>query len=366
MKTNPRSKLLAINFGGIGDEILFLPTLKSIRKALPDHHVSLLLEPRSRSVEQVTNLVDEILTFDIKKRPLYVSDLVQLVRLIRDGGFDIVISSGSSKMVAALLFLSGIETRIGYDSGGLTRKLLTAPVPLNRDQYAAMMYHDLTKGLGVQSLPAAECIPDLTIPSSSLGRMQELVHGTATARSATKRVVIHPGTSKLAVEKGIIKTWKIESWVQLIKLLIAEKGTEVLVAGGPDDEAIIKAIVEQAPKSPAVRNCYGKTRSLGDLAALIELCDVLVCVDSAPMHIGVGLRKPLVALFGPTDERKLLPQDTRFVALRGKDSAPSLTGAQLQPLAERGVQLQPDIVFRSVLDQLKAATAQGSHREPAQ
>ncbi|MFX6424124.1 hypothetical protein ABTG32_17980, partial [Acinetobacter baumannii] len=55
-------KILTINFGGIGDEILFLPTLASIRAIYPHARISLLLEPRSRSFEQVTDLVDEILT----------------------------------------------------------------------------------------------------------------------------------------------------------------------------------------------------------------------------------------------------------------------------------------------------------------
>ena len=48
MKNN--KKILAINFGGIGDEILFLPTLISLKKEFPNSSITLALEPRSKGV----------------------------------------------------------------------------------------------------------------------------------------------------------------------------------------------------------------------------------------------------------------------------------------------------------------------------
>jgi len=35
-------------------------------------------------------------------------NLIQFLGLVKDGGYDIVVSSGSSKLVSILLFLSGI------------------------------------------------------------------------------------------------------------------------------------------------------------------------------------------------------------------------------------------------------------------
>jgi ADP-heptose:LPS heptosyltransferase len=362
LRAGAKKKVLAINFGGIGDEILFLPTLESIRKAVPDCHVTLLLEPRSRSVEQVSQLIDRTVTFDIKKRPLYVADLIQLLGLIRDGGYDLVVSSGSSKVVSILLFLSGIPVRVGYHSGKLSEILLTSPVALNKEQYAANMYHDLATGLGAAVASATECIPSIDVREESLQRMMELLETNATAGkdSKIKRVIIHPGTSKLAIEKGIIKTWHPQNWAKLIQLLADQGGVEILLAGGPDDAEIVAEIIKLAPKKAPLINCYGKTKSLADLAALMHLSDLLVCVDSAPMHLGVGLRKPMVALFGPTEVKKLLPNDVRFKALQGTISGAATSGSGSQPQDERGVQLQPNTVFRSVQDQLKAATDRGS------
>src|SRR5262250_2338797 len=119
-----RSRLLAINFGGIGDEILFLPALESIRAAHPEWHITLLLEPRSQSVAQVTDLIDSTISFDIKKQPLFLADLLDLLGLLRDGAYDFVLSSGSSPLVSMLLFLSGIPVRVGYHASFLSGHLL--------------------------------------------------------------------------------------------------------------------------------------------------------------------------------------------------------------------------------------------------
>ena len=47
--------ILAINFGGIGDEIFFLPTLISLKKEYPNSKITLALEPRSKSVKDLTD-----------------------------------------------------------------------------------------------------------------------------------------------------------------------------------------------------------------------------------------------------------------------------------------------------------------------
>jgi|JI9StandDraft_1071089.scaffolds.fasta_scaffold00425_25 ADP-heptose:LPS heptosyltransferase len=370
-------KILAINFGGIGDEILFLPTLKEVKQLLPKSHVALLLEPRSRSVAEVTDLVDEVVCFDIKKRPLLPGDYLKLLQLTRAGKYDLVISSGSSPMVAMLLFGSGIPVRIGYDAGSPVKALLTHPVKLDKEQYAGNMYHDLCQGLRhyLDSLKIGALlrqpdnkgllqIPQATVKPDSRKRMTEVLaeeeyklqerlsaRGSTTSGGAVKKVLLHPGTSRLAVQKGIIKHWPGESWLELIrKLLSSETGQpiQIILAGGPDDEEVMKDLMQAlGDEAQRIINFYGKTKSLADLAALIELSDLMVCVDSAPMHIAVGLNKKVVALFGPTDPAKLIPNQKHFCALADNAEPRAL-------LDGLGVRLLPDTVYRSSLDLLRA------------
>jgi ADP-heptose:LPS heptosyltransferase len=429
------AKVLAINFGGIGDEVLFLPTLERIKELAPDCELTLLLEPRSKSVMEVTNLIDKIITFDIKKKPLTPVDLIRLTMLLRTGGYDMVISSGSSPMVAMLLFLSGIKLRVGYDAGSPVKSLLTHPVKLLREQYAADMYHDLTKGMAnylrrkananasIRDLDHTYQVPKITLKEGSLAAMKAfLEEGLKATQEATqngvttndtkqidtrpvKTVLIHPGTSQMAVSKGIIKHWSSENWLAFIRLLQNQKDqpfqTRVILCGGPDDKEVVAGLEKllqadaaaggesgkgsngSASAAPYI-SAVGKTKGLADLAALTSLCDVLVCVDSAPMHIGVGLNKNLVALFGPTDPKLLIPPQKNFKVLadrpeyahangvvsakspaNGISPAPaSSSGSAATTSPPRslqdglGVRLHPENVYQSLLDLLREESGQ--------
>lgn len=382
-----RKKLLAINFGGIGDEILFLPTLATIRRYCPDIDVTLMVEPRSRSVEQVTNLVDNIITFDIKKRPLLMADLVEMLAMIKDGGYDCVVSSGGSPMVSALLFLSGIRERVGYGTSALGSLLLTQPVPLNKNQYAGGMYHDLAVGfletdfysnirsemlLKERSAAAAiakataplEFSADLMVPvcdlkADSVERMTSLLKSKGLNPSENGKggkreriVVLHPGTSRLAVEKNIIKTWPTQSWLELAKMA-NEASTEsdtirVVLAGGPDDKEAIEEILANKGSLPII-STFGETKSLADLAALIHLSDVIVCVDSAPMHVAVGLQKPVVALFGPTNPNLLIPLTKPFTHIWDERDGKRHFFDGL------GVNIEPERVFDKLMATLRGS-----------
>ncbi|MBX3072496.1 glycosyltransferase family 9 protein [Candidatus Obscuribacterales bacterium] len=373
-KESERKKILAINFGGIGDEILFLPTLQTIRNYAPNSSITLLLEPRSRSVAELTNLVDSVITFDIKKRPLSVGDLVDLLALIKEGGYDCVVSSGGSPLVSALLFLSGIPERIGYHSNRLAPVLLTQPVPLDKKQYAAAMYHDLAIGFLKQKRltpPAVSgekindsLIPTVSVKPDSMDRMQNFIAERGLnreRRSAQSRLIlVHPGTSRLATEKGIFKTWPTDSWLDLLFLIGRENENKpeadrdiVILAGGPDDKEIIEDILNKAgDQLPHMVSAYGQTKSLADLAALIKLCDIMLCVDSAPMHVAIGLRKPIVALFGPFNPALLVPNDSRFKTIW--DSR----GGTRSMLDRLGVNIPPQDVFQALIE-AKAAVSAG-------
>ena len=273
-RVKEKGRLLAINFGGIGDEILFQPTLKTIRETLPDWSITLMLEPRSASFGDLTDLIDNTITFDIKKRPLLTSDLMDLLFTIRNGGFDMVLSSGSSPMVSALLYLSGVPVRIGYASNMLSQLTLNKACPLNQSIYAGQMYHSLANGL--KELVKAEStfagttngggsslnensetlyLPKIKTESASREAMAKVLARAGLddrleAKASRKNfvVLVHPGTSRLAQEKGIYKTWPAENWSLLAERILKEKtagngkAIKLVLCGGPDDKEIIEAI----------------------------------------------------------------------------------------------------------------------------
>ena len=296
------NNILAINFGGIGDEIFFLPALISLKKEFPQAKITLALEPRSKSVKDLTDVIGDLILVDVKGKNKYV-ELLKLIFKARAGHFDMVISSGGNKLISVLLLLTGIRKRYGYDTGSLSRKLLTQAVTLNKNQYACAMYHDLVTPVTdyKTELPEINVLPAEKIPDS---------------------VLIHPGVSRMSVQKGCIKTIPPQIWAETAELLI-KKGKNVMLAGGPDDNDCIQIIRKYlSEKGLVFEDYYGKTRSLKDLAELIAKAEVFVCSDSAPLHIAVALKTKTFVIFGPTDDKKLIPKSERVVPVKAGDNCP--------------------------------------------
>ena len=311
-KLDKKTKILAINYGGIGDEILFFPTLKTVKAFYPLPELTLVVEPRSKSAKRLTDLVDNIITCDVKGKNKLIN-ILELLMKIWIGRYDMIISSGSSPMVSIILFLTGIKTKIGYNSGLLSRLLLTKAVPLNKSQYAVNMYHDLARAINNEEIPG---LPEININPENMVWANEKI-----GLRDKQIITIHPGVSKLSIEKNIIKFWSVANWSNLIVKLLCTGKYKVILTGGPDDaDTFLQISAELArydiPESNLI-NLYDETNDISQLAALIRLSDMLICVDSAPMHIAVGVRTPVTAIFGPTDEKKLLPSDDyRFVAIK--------------------------------------------------
>lgn len=300
-KVNQMKKILFINFGGIGDEILFLPAIQAVKKTFPDSEITLALEERSKGITSLTNSIDSILTANIKGKCKYF-ELFKLLLKIWTKRFDMVVSSGGNKFISIFLLLTCIREKYGYDTGILSRMFFTKAVKLNKNQYAGNMYFDLVSGISTEKFE----LPKLDIERKNV---------------KYRTVLIHPGVSKLSVKQGMIKTVKPEVWADVIKLLNDNYGFNVILAGGPDDKECIQRIVELVP-SDKFENYYGNTKNLKELAELISSCEKFVCSDSAPLHIAVALSVKTYVIFGSTDEKKLIPKDEKFVPIKSDIKCP--------------------------------------------
>ena len=287
-------KILFINFGGLGDEILFLPTIISVKKQFPDAEITLALEPRSKGVVSLTNIIDKTLFADIKGKNKY-KELLKLLFKIWTNRFDMVISSGSNKFISMFLAATFIPKRYGYNSGKLSEILLTKAVRLNKNQYAAKMYHDLVRSV-------TDIDTELPQIDVSIKTTEE------------NTVLIHPGVSPLSVKKGMIKTIPPEKWAEVVNKL-ADCGKKVILAGGPDDKETIETIQRLVPAEKYV-NMFGKTKNLKELAELISSTEKFLCSDSAPLHVAVALGVKTYVIFGSTDDKKLIPQNGKVVQIK--------------------------------------------------
>ena len=286
--------ILFINFGGIGDEILFLPTIKSVKEQYPNAKISLALEPRSKSIMNLTSLIDDLFCIDIKANGIKkYFNILDFIFKARKQKFDCVISSGKSPFVALILFLIGAKERIGYNT--TTGFLLTKKVKLNDNQYAAKMYHDLVKPIiNVEYQdPKIDIVGDF-----ELNNLEK-----------NNYICIHPGVSKMSISKSIFKCPKLPFWNGLIEGLL-NKNQVVVLLGTNDDKDLIEQILlnQNISNHPNFRNYFNKTKSIMEMAFLMKNSKHVICVDSAPMHVGVCVNASIFAIFGPTNEVKLIPK----------------------------------------------------------
>jgi ADP-heptose:LPS heptosyltransferase len=299
-------RIIALVPGGIGDQVLFFPTLDDLKRVYPDAVIDVVVEPRSRDAYRVSKSVRETIPFDFKARNS-LADFGNLLGTVRDREYDVAITLGQRWSVGFLLWLTGIPTRVGY--AGPSNSLLTATVPLKQDQYAATMYHDLLQGIGI----TAPC-PDVAVrvPAKDL----DWAEGERKRLGANGYVLIHGGSSTLAKQKGIDKIYPVESWNGIIRDF-QQKQPElpIVVVQGPDDTDFVAALVQANPKIKVTM-----PEDIGKLTAMIAGANLMLCTDSAPMHLAVAVQTYTLALFGPTDPKKLLPDSSRFVGIK------SLTG----------------------------------------
>lgn len=121
----------------------------------------------------------------------------------------------------------------------------------------------------------------------------------------------------MSVMKKCIKTVPPKTWAKVIDLLVAE-GKKVMLAGGPDDDDCIKEIMANV-RTQNFENLYGTTKNLVDLAQLISSAEKFLCSDSAPLHVAVALGVKTYPIFGPTNDKTLVPQTPMVVPIKADD-----------------------------------------------
>jgi ADP-heptose:LPS heptosyltransferase len=151
-------RILALVPGGISQQILFFPTLKTLKENYPKALIDVVVEPAAKSAYRVCADVHEVLLFDFRDRN-GLADYLNLLGIIRDREYEMAISLTPDWTIAMLLWLNGIPVRIGYKTN--TSWFLTQAVELQPGGEGAPQYHQLLGSLGIEK----PCPPlEISIP----------------------------------------------------------------------------------------------------------------------------------------------------------------------------------------------------------
>jgi heptosyltransferase-3 len=100
---------------------------------------------------------------------------------------------------------------------------------------------------------------------------------------------------------------------------LMQKGFDVVVTASSDakEMARVKDILSLVKGNPI--DLSGRT-TLKQLAAISEMSELFIGVDSAPMHIAAAVNVPVVGLFGPSSETLWAPWCEKHLVI-SKDMA---------------------------------------------
>jgi ADP-heptose:LPS heptosyltransferase len=103
------------------------------------------------------------------------------------------------------------------------------------------------------------------------------------------RVLLHPGS------RSSYRVWPLDRFARVADRLQTEAGVQVLLTGGPSEQALIEGI-RSAARTPLA--ALPPSLDLCTFAACTRLVDAVLCHDSGPMHIAAAVGTRVVALFG--------------------------------------------------------------------
>jgi heptosyltransferase-2 len=92
------------------------------------------------------------------------------------------------------------------------------------------------------------------------------------------------------------RRWPVERFEALASEL-SRRGLSIVVLGGDRERGVTSRV---AAATPGAVDIGGRT-GLGDLAAVLSLCDLVVTNDTGPMHLAGAVGTPTVSLWGPSD-----------------------------------------------------------------
>jgi ADP-heptose:LPS heptosyltransferase len=288
-------RILVVRPDNIGDVILASPALRALRAYRPDAVLGLLASPAGAAAAALLPWVDEV----IEARPAWQQiggdsgptreQELELIACLARGTWDAAIVLTSLRQTpwaaAYAAFLAGIPTRAGLaaDFGGA---LLTHPIePPPLELHAAHRNLALLEALGVA--PAGDRL-EIRVPDAA--------RRSVTARLAASGVgdapflLVAPGASAPARRVDPVRlgaaAWHIGETI----------GAAVVVTGAARDGALVAQCARAAPGSVSLADL-----SVPELAALVERTVLVLCCNSAPMHLADALGRPVVVAFAGTE-----------------------------------------------------------------
>ena len=284
---NKTSRILIIKLGAMGDVLRTTFLLEGLKELYPASKISWIVSENNARVLENNKFIDEIIINNEKTTGFLTNNY-----------FDLAINLDLSPESLALARLCCREKIAGYtlDNG---RNIISSN-DAAKHWLSMSAYDELKKANDktyqhwmskITELPKDNY--EIIVPLHDLSVEKALYFLKINGIKTDKKIIgINPGAGK----RWKMKKWRTDGFIALAKYF-SLKGHIILLLGGNDDIEEINIIMNEK-----IKNVYstGTNNSIPDFFAMINLCDIVVCGDTMALHAAAGLKKNVVALFGPT------------------------------------------------------------------
>jgi heptosyltransferase-1 len=288
-------EVLVLRLDRIGDMLMSLPALSTLRAALPRARIRLAVGRWSAEIAAHAP-VDEVLIWSAPwaarsgESRDSARELWRRARAMRRDGLDLALDLQGDLRSNLLMALTGARRRVGYaNTGGAY--LLTDVVPLDETiSWVEQNQEAVEAAVGVAGLSPPAAI------DSTRGRHRErteALFGSLGLAAARRPLIgVHPSGGRT------VKQWDPARWAEVAALLEREFGATVVVTGSEADRPLA-AVVARALRGQAV-DLTGRL-GVGETMDVIAGLDLFLSPDTGPMHMACAIGTPSVAVFGPSD-----------------------------------------------------------------
>jgi heptosyltransferase II len=287
----------------IGDAIMTLPAIASVRATFPHANIAVLAKPLVADIYKYFADVNEVIIY--KSKYDNAIGVLLLAQKLRKRKFDAAILLQNAIEAAIIALFAGIPLRAGYnsDSRGV---LLTHSIHRNKEikkVHQVDYYLEMVKALGCVSI-------DKEI------HMETKIN-RADARAVLDKYIPNNKKSLVGIAPGATygpaKRWLPERFAAIAAEIAGDYSCRIILLGGKSDVETAQEVEQHA--ATGLINLAGKT-TLHEAIYLISQCRLFISNDSGLMHIAGALNIPTIAIFGSTNPATTSPAGNQSVIIR--------------------------------------------------
>lgn len=300
-------RILVVKLVALGDAVLLVPALRALRERFPAATITLVGTTLTHEfLRSFPEYVNQFILLDIGRLirdPRYLVSLLGEIRKMRS---DVAIDFEQwVRLTPILLTLSGIPLLSGFRSAGQHRHYAFDKVV---DRNAAV--HETENFLSlVSEITQRPADPSLEIKISQ-HHLNEVSARLPELNSRVKVVVLHPGCGS----HGFPREWSPQKYRVLAREVSRDTDVKVLVTGVRQELGVIEKVLEGDESGGSAFII----EQLESFVALLSRADLFISGNTGAMHLAAALRRPQIALHGPTNSVQWGPRNPNAVIIRSR------------------------------------------------